>query len=340
MNYLDWLFHDNNIVQLTHQLSPHANSRWLHGRFNSKESLLCEAKRLSTVGNLFVSLNRPTNFEINSSVDSNVGFKNEDMHRRTRLFFDFDPERNGYICSTDEELGLALARRDYALNMFMSLGWSRPAMAMSGNGGHLLFRTALENTDEINQMIAVIYKGLQQELSTDKVKLDIAVKNIGRIHPLYNSLKRKGDETLERPYRQSAIVIPQQWQQIRPQQIEYLAEHYAGKKKRIQKTNLTPIKRVTGKGDYKTLDAVRWFKSHGLYIQQTTDPIKHWVVCPCKHNHSDTGRTDTCLYTDSDIPTFSCSHNHCAHLNIFDVINLLGDADYFCSQEWATEAIQ
>ena len=333
MNYLDQSFIDNGIVQLTHQTTSDKNSRWVHGWFDNADDLRNAARQLSNKGNLFITLNRPFDCDVSNKVDSNTGFKNDDIQRRTRIFIDFDPVRNGYIASTDIELELALERIRYADGFFRALGWPRPARAISGNGGHLIFRTALPNSPEFNQMLSVIYKGLKRELSTELVTLDIAVKNPCRIHPLYGSTKRKGIETLQRPHRKTSVLLPQQWQQVRPQQIESLAEHYTIKTPEpITHRQQT---KITGKGDYKTLDVIGLFNAHGLYLRATPEPGKHWVSCPWQSEHSATGDTDTVIWeTTTGFPTFHCSHDHCSGRGIMDVINLFGDADNYCSSVW------
>ena len=333
MKYLDWLFQDNAIVQLTHQTTSDKNARWVHGWFDDIEALRKAGNMLSGKGNLFISLNKPFDCDVTNAVDSNTGFKNENIERYTRMFIDLDPVRDGYIPSNQNELDLALERQRYAEQFFRALNWPRPARGMSGNGAHLIFRTALPNTAEFNQMLSVIYKGLKAELSTDLVTLDSAVKNACRLHPLYGSIKRKGIETTDRPHRQTKIYVPQQWQQIRPQQIEALAEHYTIKAPEILPRQNLP--HIDGKGDYKTLDVVSLFSAHGLYLRQTPDNGKHWVICPWSAEHSATGDTDTVAWDATDsFPTFHCSHDHCSGRTIMDVISLFGDADNYCTNEW------
>ena len=332
MNYLDWQFQDNAIVQLTHQTTSDKNARWVHGWFDNADDLLKAGRILSGKGNLFISLNKPFDLDVSNKVDSNTGFKNENIERYTRLFIDLDPGRDGYIASNQIELDLALERQRYAEQFFRGLNWPRPARAISGNGAHLIFRTALPNTPEFNQMLSVIYKGLKTELSTDLVTLDSAVKNACRIHPLYGSIKRKGIETPDRPYRRTTIKCPQQWLQVTARQIERLAEHYTVKTP--SPVHSTPT-RINGKGDYKTLDVVSLFSAHGLYLRQAPDNGKHWVTCPWSAEHSATGHTDSVIWeVTNSFPTFHCSHDHCNHRKIMDVINLFGDADNYCSTEW------
>lgn len=96
-------------------------------------------------------------------------------------------------------------------------------------------------------------------------------------------------------------------------------------------------KKKSNRGDYRTLDAVRWFVAHNSYQGETGKPNQHWVDCPWKSEHTGgiQGETDTVLYTDNtdNWPTFKCSHAHCSNRDIQDVIKLWGDADDYCSKE-------
>ena len=53
--------------------------------------------------------------------------------------------------------------------------------------------------------------------------------------------------------------------------------------------------------------------------------------------NSTAGLTDTVIWEkgDSGWPTFFCAHAHCADRGLNDVMAYWGDADQFCTQEWA-----
>ena len=97
----------------------------------------------------------------------------------------------------------------------------------------------------------------------------------------------------------------------------------------------------TGNGDYNTLDAVSWFRAHGLYRRSLgtyNGTPRHAVKCPFESDHSDTSTdqdTSTVIFENgSGWPGFHCSHDHCDGRTVVDVMEVLGDADSFCARYW------
>lgn len=129
------------------------------------------------------------------------------------LPIDQDPVRPAGISSSDKELEAALELRDpVAAWLTTELGFPEPIKAMSGNGGHLLFRLPdWPVNDENKAIIKGILEDVSKRFSTDKVKIDTTVFNPARIWKLYGTTARKGDpvpgnEHREaRPHRMSYI---------------------------------------------------------------------------------------------------------------------------------------
>jgi hypothetical protein len=116
---------------------------------------------------------------------------------------DLDPVRPAGISSSDSELAEALLlRNEVAEWCIKELAFPRPIQAMSGNGGHLLFRLPDLPVNEENQQFA---KGtlemLAARFNTDKVHVDTTCFNPARIFKLYGTTARKGDEVPEGPNR-------------------------------------------------------------------------------------------------------------------------------------------
>lgn len=152
---------------------------------------------------------------------------------------------------------------------------------------------------------------------------------------------RKGAATSERPHRRSELVIPFIWRQVSQRQIEKLANAYAKEQrpKPIGARPGRPAANVTsGSGSYASLDVVAWFTSHGLYVGHLHDHL-HAVRCPWTGEHttpSPEDGGDTVIFEqDGSWPGFHCKHGHCDGRDIRDVINLLDDADQFCSQKFS-----
>jgi hypothetical protein len=261
------------------------------------------------------------------------------------LFFDFDPERPVNTASTETELQMAHDRARGLRRHLTAHGWPAPAIGLSGNGYHLLYRTALPNTPETRELMRHFYGGLHTRFSDDAVVFDRTVRNPGRIAPLYGSIKRKGTATSERPHRRSELIIPYTWKQVSQRQFEQLAKAYA--QERQPKPTVSGPGRAaenvaSGSGCYTSLDVVAWFTSHDLYVGHLHDHL-HGVRCPWSDEHSTSSPEDggdTVVFErDGGWPGFHCKHSHCESRDIRDVINLLGDADPFCSQKFERRAV-
>ncbi len=121
------------------------------------------------------------------------------------LPIDLDPVRPSGVSSSDSELRAALDLRDpvsaWVIKEFES---SPPIKAVSGNGGHLLFRLPDWPVNEENKrIIKGILDDISRIFSTDKVKIDTTVFNPARIWKLYGTKTRKGDEIPASPYREA-----------------------------------------------------------------------------------------------------------------------------------------
>ena len=329
--YVERALADNGVVELRHL--PSKRTGW----FNNADDLLVEARKLASDGNLFISLNRPAPM-IASNAMTGRAVGNDDIQFITRLFFDLDPVRPKGCPSTAEELDHAKWLSREVFKMQRAMGWPDPLEAVSGNGTHLLYRCHLPNTEEIRQQMKAIYSGMYTDYNQELISFDRAVRNPGRICTLYGSYKRKGISTPDRPHRQSQITAwPRDWKQVPRKNFDALAEFYAIRDKPVAAT-YKPVdesRRVSGDGDYRTLDAVAWFNAHGLY-EHHVDGIIHAVECPWEKDHSETNPDDTIIYanTDGGWPGFHCKHSHCEGRNIRDVIEHFGDADQFCSKNF------
>lgn len=134
------------------------------------------------------------------------------------LPLDFDPVRPSGIGSSDTELQEALTARDSAVNWVQdTFDLNAPIRAMSGNGGHLLFRLPdWKNTPDTVTVIKEMLIDIAEKFSTPSVNLDLAVYNPGRIWKVYGTTARKGDQIPAgpgreaRPHRRAIIdVLPE-----------------------------------------------------------------------------------------------------------------------------------
>ena len=218
-DYLQWLVRDAGLVELC-QIDRGLDVGW----YDRADHLLDDARVMAGSGNLFTTVNRLDRDGLSAYLaDSRRANPNRKLRtpddavvRYCRLFFDFDPERPTDCSSTADELAEAEIRARALARRLAALGWPTPALAMSGNGWHLQYRTVLPNSREVREQLATIYSGLHLELSDCVVQFDRSVRNPARLCCLYGSVKRKGPNTPERPHRQSWAQIPTDWRQVPP----------------------------------------------------------------------------------------------------------------------------
>ena len=346
--YLACLIRDAGLVELCQMNHGKLDVGW----YSNHDNLLHDARTLARTGNLFTTLNRIDLDALKAYLaeqrrvvfDKVCRTPDAAVTRYCRLFFDFDPERPKGTSSTTAELAEAEIRARGLASRLSALGWPAPALAMSGNGWHLQYRTALPNSAETKEQLALIYAGLHREFSDDVVQFDRSVRNPARLCALYGSTKRKGPNTPDRPHRKSSVQIPQDWRLVPPRQVAALADHYARQAADMApKRDKSPVGEpaVAGRGDYACLDVVGWFGAHGAYVGALSG-IKHAVTCPWSGEHttaSPKNGSDCIIYeSDGGWPGFHCSHSHCDGRTLKDVLRLWGDADSFCTSEFTREA--
>lgn len=347
--YLTWLTHDAGWVELCH-MAPAIDAGW----DNRAEILLADARNRHRTGNLFTTLHRIDIEALKSylaekrQVDPRKQtFRTPDecVTRYCRLFFDFDPERPKGTSSTAEELAAAETRARGLVRKLAAMDWPTPMLAMSGNGWHVHYRTAFPNNAEWSEVLRTIYAGLHTEFSDDEVSFDRSVRNPARLCALYGSVKRKGIDHPERPHRKSACWIPSDWRQVHPRQVAALADLYARQASRarpnaheIAQQPRSARERVGGRGDYSTLDVASWFAAHDAYVGSLGGNV-HGVRCPWSAEHSTpsprNGSDSIIFEADGGWPGFACKHSHCADRDIRSVMTLWGDADSYCSTDFA-----
>jgi hypothetical protein len=134
--------------------------------------------------------------------DISAGDKN--VLRRRWLLVDADPKRIKGISSTDAEKALAWDTVQAVRDYLGAAGWPAPILADSGNGFHLLYRIDLPADD--SGLVRRVLHALAKRFDTDRVTIDTAVSNPGRICKLYGTLARKGESVADRPHRRAMIL--------------------------------------------------------------------------------------------------------------------------------------
>ena len=187
-----------------------------------------------------------------------------------------------------------------------------------------------------------------QEHPKKAVPIDTSVANPAQLTRAYGSVNRKATKpSAESRCRRSEVFVPANYQCVPwtalQRLVDLAGETLGTQVSPVPSSGLRPARgdrRALGKGDYKTLDVISWFRMLGRYKFQC-DAHKHAVFCPWADQHTGGGKTDastcTVFFTNNTYPVFHCSHNSCTDRDLFDVIEALPDADQFCSQTWGVQ---
>ena len=331
--YLQRLLDDSHVVELRHA----TGTRWESGHFDDFASMVKVIRERAHIGNLYTTLNRPA-INTASNAMNERALRDDDMAVITRLPFDLDPVRPADTPATDDEHRSACEARALLVRVLSGYGWPVPALGMSGNGAHAVYRVRLKATPGWRKAAAVLYAGLRdrlhEPLSDMHVVFDATVRNPSRIWRLYGTVNRKGQPSHNRPHRRAAITLPAgPWQVVSADVLKRTVSDLEPVV--VPKRDYAPHAPIHGRGDYATLDIVAWFRAHAAY-RRPLDDGKHAVDCPWGDEHTTTSSTDTVVWETGAAgwPTFHCSHAHCDGRSILDVMQLWGDADRFCAREW------
>ncbi len=233
---------------------------------------------------------------------------------------DTDPDRVSGISATDQELENGLKRRNQIREFLANLWGKDGVVAISGNGGHLLYRIDLENTTDNVELIQKCLLALdhlfgdkREEKNTPLpggVKVDTSVFNPARIWKLYNTMACKGDNTPSRPHRMARIEsIPETIEIVSREQLEALAE-FAPK---AEQENPNKERRNGASGKMQPLDLDQWIQEHGIGVRSEKSMSYGRVLvlekCQWNADHTD-GSASITQFTNGALSA-QCFHNGC-----------------------------
>lgn len=310
--WLDRLVNDCNLVELRRIHSTDRNQN-RSALFDDAGALWEQATAWESPGcAIYTSLNRPT-----PDTDRRRPLTDAAISDYCRLLFDFDPEREKGQPSTDQQLRESIRMRDDFVQRMHALGWPEPALAMSGNGAHALYRVDLPATAETVEALKQLYMGLRDRLHGAGVVFDTTTRNPSRVCRLYGlrNLKTPGG-------RMATVEVPSDYRVVPERALRLAMDTYTPRKAHA------PVKRLQPRleCDPRTVDVVRVFQDAGLYRHPMSDG-KHSVVCPWAGDEHDVSSTsDTVIWerNRNGYPAFFCSHDHCRGRWLPHALNKLG----------------
>lgn len=129
---------------------------------------------------------------------------------RSLYLIDCDSVHPQGVMATESEHQAAMDVADRVQTWLTSQGWPEPIKVDSGNGCHLLYRG--DGCPADFPCWTFILHRLSERFTTHKVKIDECVYDAARISRLPGGWNRKGEDTPERPHRQSHVTsYPSEW---------------------------------------------------------------------------------------------------------------------------------
>ncbi len=211
LDYVTSLFGDSPTVGLIHQAET-TITQW----FTEADKLLERARELHRRGNLYTTINH-----IDCAPPLPTSPTRNIFRRYSRILIDIHPVRPAGLPATEDELNIARYRAEVIMGDLSCFGWPRPAVGVSGNGAHLIYRTALPGDVYTRSALAAIHKSLSSHYDDHKAYL-APMRGITGLAPLYGSIKRTGKQCPDRPYRKTSVSLPWYWAQVTRQQVKTL----------------------------------------------------------------------------------------------------------------------
>jgi hypothetical protein len=224
---------------------------------------------------------------------------------RRWLLIDFDPQRKTGTSSTDAEKAAAFDRMTTVGKYLTSRGWPRPVSADSGNGYHLLYALDVPNTREVSDAVRSVLKHLAKKFDDASVLIDQSVFNAARITKAYGTRACKGEDTAERPHRDSLIrKVPAEIIAVTLSQLKAIgSDSGVVISAPTNGSKITPAKMEEFLAFYRI--------EHERMVEDPPSRLKWRIECPWQDEHSD-GHPEACVFLTDGVPGFHCFHAHCA----------------------------
>jgi len=226
----------------------------------------------------------------------------KDIIARRWLMLDFDCDRPSGVSSNKEELDAAKKKAWAVYQHLASIGFSKPVIAISGNGYHLMYRIDMPNNEDAKTLVQDCLNALDMLFTDEKVKIDTAVYNSSRITKLYGTYARKGQSTEDRPHRLSRIIeIPEE---IKTTPVEVM----------LKLASIIPVpeEKPQYKGYSEEFDLETWISKHGLPVSKKLDYQggTKWIIRPCPFNND---HDEAAIIKRSNgAIQFHCFHSSCS----------------------------
>ncbi len=267
----------------------------------------------------------------------------KDIAHRRWLFIDLDPVRPSGTNATAIQLTAARLKANSVIALLHNQGWPLPAVALSGNGYHLLYAIDLPNDDSVRDLIKAFLTNLGGKFDDGQVKIDTNVFNAARICKLYGTVANKGDHLPDYPQRLSRLIHIPTRIEVTKEQIEKTLSRLPTKTTVKAGARMNPVSVVSvgsttkefQKGKPLAFGLEEFLKRHGLqYSKDTHDGSERYKLAQCPFNPAHgTGESAIFRRTDNGALGFKCQHDSCSDKVWRDVRELFDGPESSCN-EW------
>lgn len=250
-----------------------------------------------------------------------------DVIRRCWLLIDLDPDRPAGTAATEEQYRSA-KKTVLEIHKFLAgLEWPAPVVAISGNGGHLLFKIDLPNDNESRDLVKAVLDVLDKRFGTGPISVDRSVFNAARITKLYGTVSTKGDHSEDAPWRLSRLVsVPEEIKTVTVEQLKALASEHRPVNM-VQNATALNSSFIAGIG----FDLDSFLKRLGIpYQKDRHEERDRYKLDHCPFNPEHGWGEAAIFRDDNSVLGFKCMHNSCADKHWRDVRELVDEskADY------------
>ena len=289
------------------------------GLLNAADAIW-ELNRQALVPAIYTTLNPVRNIE-RFEVRDEIGYQkegtttDEDIRYRRWLLIDVDPERPSGLSATDEEKAAAFEVLERVRTGLRDQGFPEPVVGDSGNGGHLLYSIRFPNDPEVTKRVEFFLKMLDYEFSNEAASIDTVVSNAARISKVYGTLSRKGEDTEERPHRQSKLIeVPERIEPVDPALFKTLTDpafRVAPRRAIAHRRSFRGRSHLHPGKSFDVRDLLDRARIGYRIAHKGSATLYHLHECPIDNSH-DKGTTDTTVFEDvSGKLGFRCLHNRC-----------------------------
>ena len=135
------------------------------------------------------------------------GAKDADIRYRDLLLIDIDRSGDTSCPANQVELDAAKTLAETVRSFLTDRDWPEPIVVMSGNGYHLYYVISeITNDENSNVLICSTLNNLASKFNNNIVSIDTSVYNASRITKVPGTIMRKGDESVDRPYRMAVVL--------------------------------------------------------------------------------------------------------------------------------------